>query len=55
MHSWCHEDAPPENSDRDMETVEAEVVFLAMTKDAAITIVSQTKCRVTGSFRFLSP
>ena len=26
---WCHEDAPPKNSDRDMETVEAEVVFLA--------------------------
>ena len=26
---WCHEDAPIENSDRDMETVEAEIVFLA--------------------------
>src|SRR5262249_45104738 len=26
---WCHEDAPLKNSDRDMETVEAEVVFLA--------------------------
>jgi hypothetical protein len=26
---WCHEDAPLENSDRDIETVEAEVVFLA--------------------------
>jgi hypothetical protein len=26
---WCHEDAPPQNSDRDMETIEAEVVFLA--------------------------
>src|ERR1700675_908817 len=23
---WCHEDAPEKNSDRDMETVEAEVV-----------------------------
>jgi hypothetical protein len=26
---WCHEDAPPQNSDRDIETIEAEVVFLA--------------------------
>ena len=26
---WCHEDAPRQNSDRDMETIEAEVVFLA--------------------------
>jgi hypothetical protein len=26
---WCHEDAPTLNADRDMETVEAEVVFLA--------------------------
>jgi hypothetical protein len=26
---WCHEDAPQQNSDRDMETIEAEVVFLA--------------------------
>src|SRR6266481_2316716 len=26
---WCHEDAPPENPDRDIETIEAEVVFLA--------------------------
>ncbi len=26
---WCHEDAPPQNSDRDMETIEAEVVYLA--------------------------
>ena len=25
---WCHEDAPLQNPDRDMETVEAEVVFL---------------------------
>jgi hypothetical protein len=28
---WCHEDAPPTNSDRDMETIEAEVVFLERT------------------------
>lgn len=26
---WCHEDAPLQNSDRDMETIEAEVVYLA--------------------------
>jgi len=26
---WCHEDAPTENPERDIETVEAEVVFLA--------------------------
>jgi hypothetical protein len=26
---WCHEDAPSKNSDRDIETVEAEIVFLA--------------------------
>jgi hypothetical protein len=26
---WSHEDAPRENTDRDIETVEAEVVFLA--------------------------
>jgi len=26
---WCHEDPPSENADRDIETVEAEVVFLA--------------------------
>jgi hypothetical protein len=25
---WCHENPPAKNSDRDMETVEAEVVFL---------------------------
>lgn len=25
---WCHEDAPADNADLDMETVEAEVVFL---------------------------
>jgi len=26
---WCHEDAPTQNSDRDMETIEAEVVYLS--------------------------
>jgi hypothetical protein len=26
---WCHENPPSENADRDVETVEAEVVFLA--------------------------
>lgn len=26
---WCHEDPPVENPDRDIETIEAEVVFLA--------------------------
>jgi hypothetical protein len=26
---WCHEDAPAKNAERDMETIEAEVVFLA--------------------------
>jgi hypothetical protein len=26
---WCHEDAPIEHAERDIETVEAEVVFLA--------------------------
>jgi len=29
LEETCHEDAPPQNSDRDMETIEAEVVFLA--------------------------
>lgn len=28
LHVWSHEDAPVENPDRDMETVEAEIVFL---------------------------
>jgi hypothetical protein len=26
---WCHKDAPAENAERDIETVEAEIVFLA--------------------------
>jgi hypothetical protein len=26
---WCHDDAPTEHPERDIETVEAEVVFLA--------------------------
>lgn len=28
MDIWCHEDAPQERADRDVETIEAEVVFL---------------------------
>ena len=30
---WCHEDAPDENRVLDMETVEAEVVFLIRCSD----------------------
>jgi hypothetical protein len=26
---WCHEDATKDSPDRDIETIEAEVVFLA--------------------------
>jgi hypothetical protein len=29
LNIWCHEDAPTGSADRDIETVEAEVVFLA--------------------------
>ena len=29
LHIWCHEDAPTNKPDHDIETVEAEVVFLA--------------------------
>jgi hypothetical protein len=28
LYIWCHEDAPPERSELDIETVEAEIVYL---------------------------
>jgi hypothetical protein len=33
LHIWGHEDAPTKNADRDIETVEAEIVFLARQAD----------------------
>src|SRR5258707_4021171 len=29
LHIWCHDDASARDSDRDVETIEAEIVFLA--------------------------
>jgi hypothetical protein len=33
LYVWCHEDPPAENVDRDIETVEAEIVFLVRQND----------------------